>query len=679
MRPAARPRPRLHAVLDRDVPVTVLHGPAGAGKTTLAAHWTAAARAGGERVAWYDGVRPDTLAGATVVVVDHADRLPEEELLGLVDDVRRSAGVRVVLALRAGPVARIAAEVETRVVGPGELALDAGELRDVTGGVVPPDTLAWTGGHVGTVVGGLSPGPAGVGWSRERARVALAGRLDGREAGRTGLGLLPVLGAAPVPTLLVGRLLAGPEPGDDLGETLAALQRVVGIEVVDEGLRFLVSPALREVLRERYPVSALAPDVLEPLVRHRWWQLLREDPALLGELLDALPDDPDRAGPVAAALRDGSHLDRPNDLAAATVRVHAARRRGDLGRAEGAVHRGELLAPADPGTVHRFAVEAGLVALESGALARARHWWLRAHGTPGADGSAAALLALLAAVEGDRDGLGWWRDRAGRDRSSAAALAAAVAALDDGDHRAAAGRLAAAAIGPDDDLWYLAAAVRAGLALHTSDRAEAVQVLRADRSLRSRIAPLGPMAACVLDGAEADLLLADGRATEAAAVVARLPDQGPGRLRRGRLALLTGDLATAYGDLAAAGHSSTTTRRVRLEALLLLAEVHRRAGRADDARDVEALLAARGPWPRLADLRPGGPVYPASGEVVQPTARERALLALLRQSTPRDRMAASLFVSTNTVKTQLQGLYRKLGVTTREEAVTRAFVLGLLD
>lgn len=116
-----------------------------------------------------------------------------------------------------------------------------------------------------------------------------------------------------------------------------------------------------------------------------------------------------------------------------------------------------------------------------------------------------------------------------------------------------------------------------------------------------------------------------------------------------------------------------------MEALVLTIETHQRAGRTAAARYASDQLALRAPWPRLGDLVPGGPVYPASAEVVRLTARERELLALLPGLLPRDSIAAALFVSTNTVKTQLQGLYRKLDVATREEAVARAYALGLLD
>ena len=59
------------------------------------------------------------------------------------------------------------------------------------------------------------------------------------------------------------------------------------------------------------------------------------------------------------------------------------------------------------------------------------------------------------------------------------------------------------------------------------------------------------------------------------------------------------------------------------------------------------------------------------------TKRERVVLAHLTEETTLDDIARRLFVTRNTVKSQVRSAYRKLGVSTRAEAVERARELGL--
>src|SRR5438034_4540898 len=54
------------------------------------------------------------------------------------------------------------------------------------------------------------------------------------------------------------------------------------------------------------------------------------------------------------------------------------------------------------------------------------------------------------------------------------------------------------------------------------------------------------------------------------------------------------------------------------------------------------------------------------------TGRELAVLQLLRGSLSRREIAAELSRSPNTIKTQTQAIYRKLGVSTRRAAITPA-------
>jgi LuxR family maltose regulon positive regulatory protein len=60
------------------------------------------------------------------------------------------------------------------------------------------------------------------------------------------------------------------------------------------------------------------------------------------------------------------------------------------------------------------------------------------------------------------------------------------------------------------------------------------------------------------------------------------------------------------------------------------------------------------------------------------TEREEAVLRLLRSTLSLREIGQELFLSTNTIKTHTRAIYRKLGATTRAEAVERAHEAGLL-
>ncbi|MCD7101095.1 helix-turn-helix transcriptional regulator [Pseudoclavibacter sp. 13-3] len=73
----------------------------------------------------------------------------------------------------------------------------------------------------------------------------------------------------------------------------------------------------------------------------------------------------------------------------------------------------------------------------------------------------------------------------------------------------------------------------------------------------------------------------------------------------------------------------------------------------------------------------GRPIGATPREQVDLTPREIEVLRLLKQGGTTSSMAADLHVTVNTVKTQRTSLYRKLGVKNRDDALNRAYELGL--
>jgi LuxR family maltose regulon positive regulatory protein len=188
-------------------------------------------------------------------------------------------------------------------------------------------------------------------------------------------------------------------------------------------------------------------------------------------------------------------------------------------------------------------------------------------------------------------------------------------------------------------------------------------------------------------------------------------EDAPWRRRLGaRLALTRGEPAPAEGTDAEPGAGLA----VHVEALLLRASRLLVAGREGAATDVlvEALETARPevlrlPFldappqarralrvlPRLRDAaawlnpaaplptrRPGAPrsadAPPAVVEAL--SGRETEVLRHLAELLSTEEIAATMFVSVNTVRTHIRSILRKLGVTRRNDAVRRAKELGLL-
>ncbi len=94
-------RPRLLALLDELPALTLVRGPMGSGKTTLAAQWVAATRRSGQTVLWLDGFvdspRHVVAAIARAVDVDVLEGVGPEDALKALTPVLRTMTDRLVV------------------------------------------------------------------------------------------------------------------------------------------------------------------------------------------------------------------------------------------------------------------------------------------------------------------------------------------------------------------------------------------------------------------------------------------------------------------------------------------------------------------------------------------------------------------------------------------------------
>jgi LuxR family transcriptional regulator, maltose regulon positive regulatory protein len=123
--------------------------------------------------------------------------------------------------------------------------------------------------------------------------------------------------------------------------------------------------------------------------------------------------------------------------------------------------------------------------------------------------------------------------------------------------------------------------------------------------------------------------------------------------------------------------------QTRIERSLALLALGRRSAAAVELHQAAGILA-QCPDPGAVGIRLRE-VTEQAGAAHGPRAaaplseRELEILALLPGGLSRRELAASLYVSFNTVQTHLRSIYRKLGVASRMQAVERARELGLLE
>ncbi len=205
-----------------------------------------------------------------------------------------------------------------------------------------------------------------------------------------------------------------------------------------------------------------------------------------------------------------------------------------------------------------------------------------------------------------------------------------------------------------------------------------------------------------LDLAEMRVLVAMGRHEEVSAALIRLDQERPEvTLVRGSAFLAAGDASRAVDCAHRVLRRSGLPVGVLVDAWLLLAAATARQG--DHERAAEALHTAveftvddggtRAVYESDTILRellrqqalPLQPPPAAFGPQPHPTgpvpvlsARQAEVLRLLAALTPAEEIAALMQVSTGTVRTHIRDVLRKLGTTTRSDAVRRAREIGLL-
>jgi len=169
------------------------------------------------------------------------------------------------------------------------------------------------------------------------------------------------------------------------------------------------------------------------------------------------------------------------------------------------------------------------------------------------------------------------------------------------------------------------------------------------------------------------------------------PQSSFGYLAIGAVHATKGNLAAARGELERAlqvrqtsiGLSPWPTVEIMFRLAPVLADLGDRAGAGSllgEARQVLMSLpdGADAQLARLAELERRLAYRPvtAAGEAI--TEREREVLRLLQGTLSLRDIGRELYLSPNTIKTHTRALYRKLGVSDRQDAVVKARELGIM-
>jgi LuxR family maltose regulon positive regulatory protein len=183
-------------------------------------------------------------------------------------------------------------------------------------------------------------------------------------------------------------------------------------------------------------------------------------------------------------------------------------------------------------------------------------------------------------------------------------------------------------------------------------------------------------------------------ATQAPAVLRRTGIEDPlVSTAQARVALHRGDLPTMRQELVSAQRLRSLLTyaqpHVAVQARIELTRVHLAladlAGARTLMREIDELLKRRPGLGTLAGeaaalrarlAKEHGSSVPGSSAL---TAAELRLLPMLATHLSFPEIAAKMFLSPHTIKSEMKAVYRKLGASSRSQAVTRARELGLLE
>ena len=258
-----------------------------------------------------------------------------------------------------------------------------------------------------------------------------------------------------------------------------------------------------------------------------------------------------------------------------------------------------------------------------------------------------------------------------------------------------------------DDLWALGVIVRSQVAILQGKQFELLDELESNSHLLSDRAENDLLRAMMV-GAKVELLLSLGQTFRArAALSAQDHGQNVTVVPEARAAYMSGDFAKAARISSEALREGLRVPRIKLGVLVVLAAAETARGRSVAAaqamreavtvskesglvmqfafmcRDMLTDFAAALPGMEaiLAQVQECVPnqAFPAPTIVAELSEREREVLVALSKAQSLLGVARALYLTTNTVKTHLRSIYRKLDTHSAGETIQRAIECGLIE